>query len=386
MSNLGTLYRYELRKILCRRITAVTLCIVTLIMVAMNIGEYLAGTQTVNTAEKALVGRTVDDTLLAEMREAITPKTVTTEDGSTISIGLFVHDEAYEPLMNYLYRISGNYDRAYNLTEEKLHSTFEGVIDTAMREQYLTDRELAYWAEQRAQQPDTLIYDEIQNSWGDSVVVIYVVTLLALIAVAATLSGVFSEEISLKTDALIFSSVNGKKRLMPAKFLAGITVGLMETAILLAACVGTEFAISGFGGRHGSVQFFVGPSAMDMEIGTALCWYAGITLVIGLLYSVMAMCLSQVCKSSIATIAVMMFLWLLSMLNMPDSLGLLARIWSFLPVTFLGSWTLTDYHLVWLAGKPLTVIQVAPLVYLVLSLVMAAITGWSYDRYQVQGR
>lgn len=386
MNNFGTLYRFELRKIFRRKITVVVLSIVTLVMVAMNIGEYMAGSKSVNTEEQALVGRAVDDTLLAEMRSAIEPKTATMDSGETVSIGIFVHDRTYEPLMDYLYKIGGNYDKAFSMTEQKLGSTFNGVIDTALGEQYLSDREQEYWENRRSEQSDVLIYDEIQNAWGDSVTIIYVVSLLTLIAVAATLSGVFSDEISLKTDALIFSSRNGKKQLMSAKFLAGITVGLLETVILLIACVGTEFAISGAGGFHGSVQFFVGPTAMDMEIGTAFLWYVGITLVIGLLFSVTAMFLSEVCHNAIAVVAVMMLLWILSVLNVPDSLGLLARIWDFFPVTFLGSWTFTDYHLVWLFGKPLTIIQAAPIIYTISAILMAGIAKLSYDRYQVRGR
>lgn len=386
MNHFGTLYKFELRKIFCRRITLVVLAIVTLLMLGINIGEYVAGGKIANTEEQILVGRAVDDTLLDEMRAAIEPHMATMEDGTPMTVGIGVNDEAYAPLMEYLRRVGGNYDKAYSMTEQKLHSTFNGVIDTALSEQYLSDREQEYWANRRAGQTDTLVYDEIQNAWGDSVTIIYSVSLLTLIAVAATLSGVFSDEISLKMDALIFASRNGKKQLVLAKFLAGITAGMIETIVLLTACIGTEFAISGAGGFHGSVQFFVGPTAMAMEIGTALIWYVGIMLVIGLLFSVMAMCLSQVCRNSIAVMAIMMFMWLLSMVNIPDSLGLLARIWAFFPVTFLGSWTFVDYHLVWLFGKPLTIIQAAPILYIVLTIMMTVITQLNYIRYQVQGR
>lgn len=386
MNNLGTMYRYEVRKIFCRKITIVVLAIVTLIMIAMNAGEYIVGRTLVNTEERAIVGREVDDSLLFEMREAIEPKKATMDDGEVMSIGISVKDGTYEPLIDYLYMLAGNYDKAYNMTEQKLYSTFEGIINTNLEEQYLTDKEKAYWENRRANNQDKLTYGEIKNGWGDSVTIIYSVSLLALIAVAATLSGVFSEETALKTDALIFSSVNGKKRLVIAKMLAGITVGFVETLLILIACVGTEFAILGFRGAEASVQFFVGPTAMDMTIGKAFVWYVGIMLVIGILFSVIAMCLSEVCHNSIATVAIMMFLWLMSMINMPDSLGLLARIWSFLPVTFLGSWTFTDYHLVWFFGHQLTIIQAAPIIYTCIAVILVVITKISYDRYQVRGR
>jgi hypothetical protein len=173
---------------------------------------------------------------------------------------------------------------------------------------------------------------------------------------------------------------------MIAKFLAGITVGVFETAVLLLACVGTEFAILGMSGSEASVQFFVGPTAMDMKVGKALIWYVCIMLIIGILYSVIAMCLSQVTHNSLAVVAVLMFMWLMSMVNLPDSLGVIKRIWGFLPVTFLGSWTFTDYHLVWFFGRHLTIIEAAPVIYIMIAAILTVITKISYNRYQVKGR
>ena len=386
MNNFGEMMRYEIRKILCRRITVVVLSVVTLLMIAMNVGEYIGGEKVINAEEKALSGRVVDDDMLSDMREAIELKEATLSDGESIVVGISPKDVAYDPLMNYLYMLGGNYDKAYNMTRDKLYSTFEGVIDDALREQHLTDKEIQYWNDKKSDNPQMLTYGRIQNGWGDSVTIIYAASLFILIAVAATLSGVFSDETSLKTDALIFSSVNGKKRLAIVKILAGITVGLIETITVMFACIGTEFAISGFDGSKTSVQFFVGPTLMDMEIWKALIWYIFIMLIIGILFSVMTMCLSEVCHNSIAVVAIMMLLWLLSVLNIPYSFNILSRIWRFFPVTFLGSWTFTDYRLINFFGKYLTIIESAPIIYLCLIVLMTVITKMSYNKYQVKGR
>jgi len=123
-------------------------------------------------------------------------------------------------------------------------------------------------------------------------------------------------------------------------------------------------AISGLSGQEASVQFFVGPSAMDMAIGEALVRYVVIMLIIGIMFSVMAMSLSQITHSTIPVVAFLMLLWLMSMVNIPDSLGILARIWSFMPVTFLGSWNFNDYHLVPVFGHLLTNIEATPIIFL----------------------
>ena len=383
MNNLGTLYRFEVRKILRRKITVIAMIAVSLLMVAINIGEYVAGSKIVNKEEQILVGRAVDDKMLDEMRAAVEAKTVTLDDGTQMAIGMGINDPAYQPLMEYLRTIAGNIDKAYNMTEADLEKRFGGVIDEIIRDQHLTDAEVDYWQAKRAQSPMPLTYGKIQNGWGDSVCILYVVSILSMISIAATLSGVFSDEAQLHTDALLFASRNGKKRLMTAKWLAGITVGMLETLVILLVSVGTEFAISGFGGGEASVQFFVGPTAMDMKISTAFWTCSGIMLVIGLLMSAFAMCLSQVFGNSVAVIASMTVLWLVSMLSPPYSWRLISQACSYLPVTFIGSWVFSDYRMVNLFGRLFTILQAAPVVYLILTVILSGLTKASYDRYQV---
>ena len=273
MNNLGSMYRFEVRKIVCRKITAIAMIAVVLLMVAMSIGEHVSGAKIVNKEELVLVGRAIDDKMLDEMRAAVEPKTITMDDGTQIAVGIGVNDPAYQPLMDYLITIGGNIDKAYNMTEADLEKRFSGVIDEIIQDQHLTASEVDYWQSKRAQSQMPLLYGKIQNGWGDSVCIMYFVAILSMISIATTLSGVFSDEAQLHTDALIFSSRNGKKRLAAAKLLAGITVGIFETLVVLLACVGTEFVISGFDGGDASVQFFVGPTAMDMRISTAFWIY-----------------------------------------------------------------------------------------------------------------
>ena len=122
---------------------------------------------------------------------------------------------------------------------------------------------------------------------------------------------------------------------------------------------------------------------MDMRISTAFWIYAGTMLVIGLLMSVIAMCLSQVFNNSIAVIASMMVLWLISTLNPPYSWRLISQACSYLPVTFLGSWTFSDYRMVHLFGRLFTILETAPIVYLVFTAILGGLTQISYERYQV---
>ena len=108
-------------------------------------------------------------------------------------------------------------------------------------------------------------------------------------------------------------------------------------------------------------------------------------LVIGLLMSVFAMCLSQVCRSSVAVISVMTVFWLISMLNPPYSWRLISQACSYLPVTFLGSWTFSDYRTVEVFGHMFTILENAPILYLIMTALLSGLTKISYGRYQVTG-
>ena len=92
MNNLGSMYRFEVRKIVCRKIPAIAMIAVVLLMVAMSIGEHVSGAKIVNKEELVLVGRAIDDKMLDEMRAAVEPKTITMDDGTQIAVGIGVND------------------------------------------------------------------------------------------------------------------------------------------------------------------------------------------------------------------------------------------------------------------------------------------------------
>ena len=385
MNNFGTLYRYELRKILCRRLTVLALAVMFLLTLGLNAAEYIVGRKLANDADSVLVGRVIDDALLDEMRAALSVTTATDENGETVIISAELTDDTYRHLWSYLEQIGGNESKAYHMTEEKLIRTFRGVIDEALKNERLTENEIAYWNERSEQTAIPPRYGR-EGGWGDSLVNLYMTNFLVLITIAATLSGVFADEYNLRTDALVFSASNGKKRLSFIKFLAGLTAGLLEAVFLLVEGTAIQFLVYGGVDAETSIQFYFGPSAMDMCAKPALLLCAGIFLLIALFYSTLTMLLSQVFRSATVPIAAMALLLFLSMLNVPHRFRVISQLWAYAPATFPGSWTFTDYRLVTIFGHSFNILEVMPVLYVLLIVLLAVILYRSYCRTQIGGR
>lgn len=386
MNNFFPLYRYEIRKILAKRSTVIVLAVAVALMLAVcSADRIIGGGSAINKADSALHGRAMDDGLLSEMRSVTEIYSYTDDYGMQVVTGQCVYDPTYEPLFNYLRMLSGNSSRAWDMTEARLDSIFTSIIDDDLNSEKLTDAEKAYWAERRDGLTAPPVYG-VQRGLANSVISMYMINSFSLIAICVTVAGVFSDEKSLRTDALIYSSRNGKKRLAGIKWLAGLTVGVGEMLLLGGICIGISFALYGTGGADTSLQIVYGPTIMDMTVMQGFFLCVGILLVLGLLYSSICMGLSQLFMNSLIPIAAAMLLLLLSMLNVPYRYRVLSQLFAYLPATFPGSWIFSDYRLVTLFGLRLNILQVMPLLYVLLCAVLCALTLWSYRRYQVNGR
>ena len=382
MNNFAVLYRYELKKIFCTRLTVIALIGMFVLTLGLNAAEFIAGSKLVTDADAVLVGRELDDAMFEEMRAAIDAETAVGENGETIVTSAVVQDEAYSRLWKFIKLVSRNDSRAYQMDRRTLEKTFHDTIDKALEDQRLTDSERAYWETRRESETIPPVYGR-EGGWGNSLVNLYVENFLIVISIGATLAGVFSTEYTLHTDALIFSSTNGKRRLSRAKFLAGITVGFAEAVFLIGVGTLIQFAIYGNVDADTSLQFYYGPLLMDMPAKSALLLSIGLLLLISIFYSAFVLWLSQLFRNPTVPMAAMALLMILSMLNPPDRFRVLAPIAGYMPATFPGNWTFTDYRLVTLFGARLTILQTLPILYLLLIALLAALTKHSYRRYQV---
>lgn len=70
---------------------------------------------------------------------------------------------------------------------------------------------------------------------------LYIIGWILVLIIAIALSGVFADEKTYRTDALVLSSKNGRIPVCIAKIFSGITFAVLETIILLGAGSGIMF-------------------------------------------------------------------------------------------------------------------------------------------------
>lgn len=381
-----TLYKWELKKIINRRLTKISVLIIVIITVLIGFGDLLdAGyipeegdgldryqwMKQWQESSRFISGRTIDDTLLNDMRTAID----TSEQAA----------KQYESLYSYLWSLYGDDEKVYTADAEHVYQTRMEGIEKWWDLQYLTDGEKEYWKQkeatispyewQYAESYITLIADE------------FAVNLFVLFLFAICLPAVFCDEHMRRTDQLIFSSKFGKQKLYGAKLLAGITFGIGSVVLLYAIIIIITAFLYGFDGFHACMQMVILDCSWTMTVGQAAILFIGLSLLAAILYSILSMLFAQCFKNSVAAMAIMVGPTMLSLfVNVPSKYHLLSRLYHLLPIKAAPDVMLADYQLYNILGKYLTSWQVMLFLYPIIALILAWLGGKVYRRYQVTGR
>lgn len=301
---MGTLYRYELKKLLCQKVLWIAVVLMTLLLVGVGITDVVTGRAAISKNYKEFSGREIDDSLIKEVQEAEVKKPFT-----------YQYEEGYA-----------------------------GIYTS-----------------------------------------VYVANFMLLLLSAIGICGIFADERINGTDQIIFSSVS-KEKLFIAKILAGLSMGIILAVYLYGALSICSFGIYGFSGFKAPLQIRIPGCMLNITIGQTYIYLCVLFLIAGIIYSAFAMFLSQVLNNRSAATAIMVIGLFLSMINVPEAFGLLSKVWSYLPGAYIGSWTFTEYRLIHIFGKFFNNLQMAPVFWMIASMIFIAIAGCSYKQYQVKGK
>lgn len=399
MNNFGTLVRFELKKILGKKITWIAFGLVVITMLAAGIYRIVV-THEVDgvrmtvyeedmqekTKQKQIVGRTVDDEFLEDM-----------------FVAMVTDETAFEPYKNFYNEV------ARGLCGTELSAgTVEGVkeslgiaseedliyavrrmrIEDNMEMQYLTEEEKEYWRKVLDKE-DTIpwtydYYQGVQFVW----VGVYTAIVLIAIMLAVCLANLFAEEHQKRTDQLVLCSRNGKKVLYWAKITAGMLFTMVSTGIILLATAVPQFLVFGADGLHAPIQLLVPVSAVQMSFGEIILYVYIMAVVVSFLYCSIVLCGSELFRNStVAVVAIMVILVLIPMMIViPYEYRVLAQFFELNPINVLALWSTMDYRLVPFANGYLTVYQVAPVLYIMLIVLFLWVGRRAYLNYQVKGR
>ena len=435
-----TLYVYELRKIVCRRIVWITggimllLCVslsfVDLISTSSDFGEgneeiVVSGYELMKIRRecaRALSGRKIDDSLLQEMQDFsrgegmkresqdVDPATgivVSVEPGETdakeetdaegdgdakeeADVKTESEDiwdrlwaaQKYTPIRIYVYRIMG-YGDGKTMDAAGLYSEREKLIAQNREDQMLKQEEMEYWKKNDAglELPFTYEYAE---GWGELWNQSYVVNCMLLLLLLVSLSNVFSMEHQQKTDAVILCTRHGKRELYIAKVLAGITFGAATALLLSGITLLSDLAVYGADGFGGALQIEFPLSSWRMSVGESVLVLVFMLLAISAMYSIVILFLSEWLKKGVSVMAILVGIMTFTLfIDIPFQLRTLSQVYDLLPTNLLMPWGLWDDRLFSVFGGYLTQFEAAPVMYALLSAVLLFLGRRIWQKQQV---
>lgn len=426
MSQLLTLYQYEMRKILKRKMTWIAFCGVVLLIVFLcyeplldnytttdaQTGESVRCTKYDHVMERQeqaerLNGRTIDDALLQEMQTAyagvqtqemqtvtdgvsttttdmVTMVTLPTDGTEEERLRMIEQQRLYEALYNYVREVVGN-ERVHTVDAAAFYEERQQAVAFYERILFLTEGEKQYWRENEVRTPYAYYWD-----MGPQMMLACFKTLLALTAlmIGMVFSGVFADEHMRRTDQLVLCSRHGRRTLYLAKILAATTLGT-ASSFLVGAITFLSFGILyGYGKNwNAPLQIYLPSSPFALTMGEAIVILTVLLLLSALLHSVLTLALSAWTRNSVASISLMVVYTLGTMLaDVPERLRFLSQCLHLTPAKLVKVSALCDLRLVGGAGHYLNCWQAGMLLYPLVILALALLGGLIYRRWQISGR
>ena len=376
MKNIGTLYIFEIKKILKNRLTIAMLIVTLAFTLIEAFTPRLYMSKEMTNALKEADGRVIDDELLNEMYPVLIDNgTVWTAENNRY-MNIADMEKGILPDDAVLSDFSA--EEMYKAREEKTYS--------AMREDKLTDSEIAWWEKRMSEIETPFTYRSFAGplnlAQGLSL------TLMCIMLISALcLSTVFTVEHRQKTDQLVISCRNGRRETYFVKTAAGLSV--VTGCCLISAALLTLLIVLLYGldGLNAAVQLELPWSAYPFTFGQFIAVQMVVMITASILFASFAMAMSEVLKNSLAVTGVMVGLFIFGQLEIiPPRYRLIGQINSMLPSNQISTWSLLEHRLVGFDGHFLTTYAAAPLIYLALAILFTLIGRIAYDRFQVTGR
>lgn len=383
------LYRFELKKILTQKLLWVLAAAILLGLAVFGVATEVRPTNSglpmgevialQREGSQELAGQTVDQAFLDRLLPLFTDPEENTEA-----------QLKYNDFFNWLTLILGTAHRQEILQtdEARLYEALWHQLAPDPQAAGLTQEEIAHWTEQaQARLAQPLVYQGYHEGWQTAARGMEVMVFLEILFLAVVLAPLFPQEHLRRTDQLILSCRFGRGKAYAAKLLAGVTVGVGFTALLLLAYLGMLGLVYGLEGAN-VPALFTHLFPADLTIGEMVGILFLAALAAAVLVSVAVMLLAELTRNAIAAMAVVLGILLLTTMiyAVPENLRGLATLWYLIPSNFLCLSGAFRYPLLTLGEAAFPTWQVTPVVWLLLALVIALAGRWVYNRYQVGGR
>lgn len=353
---------YELKKILCRKRSVITLLVVILLGILSVFGTIVGNYYYMdeNGEEiaisryeeemigrrngEALSGRVIDADLIMEAVDAyrqvpldkiyydITPEYQSSarKYSEICEIVCWTMDLSIEEFQQLTREQAEQFDQIRRENKEYIIENLDINMSENMKE---------YWRECIEKSPETLTY-EYSGGYYRYVAIMYTTAIMSAAAVAIMISGIFSEEYVSGADNLILSSKHGKGLVIGAKLFAAFGIAAALIIFLMVISYIEAMAVWGTSGAGAALTLLGNIFEYPITIGQSALFYSICTLGSILLFTALTTFFSAAFKTPFNTIVVMAIILIVPMfIVIPDS----APLWVFqleqlLPTNMMAFW------------------------------------------------
>lgn len=376
MNNLRTLYGFELKKIIKNRLTIAMMVILIILTVIEGVNPGSSTTREMWDAQRSLNGRLIDDTLLNEMYSKIDAHGRTWKADNIQYYGVAYVESC----------IVGDKEPLSEYSAADMYSEREYYMDSMMKHDGLTEKEIEWWKDNEAKIDKPFIYSFVGGAVDIAQGLVGICVCVMLIA-AMCISTVFTSEHRQRTDQIVLSCMNGRKETYIAKIMAGFSIIIVSSILAAGFLMLIVYLRKGLDGFSTIVQMEIPMSGYSITLGEFITIQLVILFIAGILFAAFAMAASELIKNSMAVMGIMVGLFIFSQIEIiPDSFRLLSQIRSMIPSNLISLYSLMEYRLVSVGRHLITEYVASPIIYLIISIILVIVGGIAYNRFQVTGR
>ncbi|MBQ3660744.1 MAG: ABC transporter permease subunit [Firmicutes bacterium] len=351
MNNTFSLYKTEIRKILSKKSVWIAMAVSIALVLAVGVINLSAYGRSADVKEQeelltAISGSTIDDVFLDNFRNEMENKIDENPE-------FFDMLAAYDPgtvyqnaagqigksaLYDYLYDVTRDREKVAAITSDEFYKAMREDIIHDGRVLGSSEAELDTWLE---------IYDGIEKpmvysyalAYRNILEVLYIIGWALILNISIALAGIFADEKTFRTDAMILSSKNGRLPVCLAKIAAGSTIAVSEAVILLGLCLGVMFLFYGTTGWNAMIQNVIPSSPWNTTAGTMTLIYFALAVLISILFAMTNALSSLLTKSAVVTMAIHAAAIFAGLFNIPGKAGIIKKYWQLRPTMVLYSGT-----------------------------------------------
>ncbi len=365
MKNLGTLYRYEWKKLWGRRSAQVLSLLLLAAVLLLNLAPLVGRIQVRYLDED---GTVVEETV-SKLTAARLERSFAMEySGQPLDDNLI--DELQAFIAQYGYDCLNMYWIFYSIAQSGLNpwseNTTEALIQETMYEEWngykdglsLTEEELSYWEENEAKIsfPLTIAYTRGYKNLLEEA---YYLNLLLLCYIIFILSESFSLNRRLNTQIWFQSTKFGHGPTIAARILAGVSYSLVSCLAVYGISALIQFGVYGTDGWNAPIQqiwALLFGSSLPLSAGQAVLVICALSVLVVTAVAAVVMLLSEVTQSGVTALAVSYGVLIVTALFNVELFvknRALSQIWNYFPIQRISYEVFYDERLVQIVGHTL---------------------------------